>query len=97
MSPDTAQSHTATTFAGEVTPTPEIDNAKSTRSRADVRRELHQARADGQAPDFGEATSTPEFDAAGARKSRAQVKSELDDYIRSGQRDRDRGETQIGG
>ena len=92
-----ARSHTATLSAGEVTPTPEIDSAKSTRSRADVRQELDQARAHGQAPDFGEATSTPEFDAPEVRRSREQVKSERDEYIRSGQRDRDRGETQIGG
>jgi hypothetical protein len=83
--------------AGEATPTPEIDNAMSTRSRADVRADVDQARAAGRMPGSGEATSTPEIDSARSQASRAQVKAELDEYIESGQRDRDKGETQIGG
>jgi hypothetical protein len=83
--------------AGEVTPTPEIDNARSTRSRADVRAELDQARAAGRAPEFGEASAWPEPAPAHPGKTREQVQAELDEYVRSGQRDRDRGQTQIGG
>ena len=45
----------------------------------------------------GEVTSTPEFDSPRSTRTRAQVRQELDDYVNSGQRDRDRGETQIGG
>jgi hypothetical protein len=87
----------AQSTAGEATPTPEIDNAKSTRSRADVRADVDQARAASQIPGSGEATSTPEIDSARPHRSREQVNAELDEYIKSGQRDRDKGETQIGG
>ena len=48
-------------------------------------------------PSDGEVTPTPEIDNAKSTKTREQVRKELDEYIRSGQRDRDRGETQIGG
>ena len=91
------RSQAARRSAGEATPTPEIDNAQSTRSRAEVRSDVKQARAAGLAPGFGEATATPEIDQARGHEPREQVKAELDEYIRSGQRDRDRGETQIGG
>ena len=39
----------------------------------------------------------PEIDEAKSTKTREEVRKELDEYIRSGQRDRDRGETQVGG
>ena len=45
----------------------------------------------------GEVTPTPDIDEAKSTKTREQVREELDDYVRSGQRDRDRGETQVGG
>ena len=81
----------------EVTPTPEFDTAKSTKTREQVRRELDQARDAGLDVGAGEATATPEIDTARSGKTREQVREELDQYIESGQRDRDRGETQIGG
>ena len=87
----------ALTAAGEVTPAPEIDNATSTRTRADVRSELDQARAAGRAPESGEASAWPEPATAQPGKTREQVKAELDEYVRSGQRARDQGQTQIGG
>jgi hypothetical protein len=87
----------AMTPAGEVTPTPEIDHARSTRTRAAVRAEFDQARAAGRAPEFGEASAWPELAPAQPGKTREQVKAELDEYVRSGQRDRDQGQTQIGG
>jgi hypothetical protein len=42
-------------------------------------------------------TPSPEIEKARSIKTREQVKAELEAYIRSGQRDRDKGETQIGG
>jgi hypothetical protein len=81
----------------EVTPTPEFDTSKSTKSREEVRGEVGRARDAGEAIAAGEATPTPEIDSAGSAKTREQVRKELDEYIQSGQRDRDRGETQIGG
>ena len=81
---------------GEVTSTPEFDSRRSTTTRAEVKAELKRARTDGRKPD-GEVTPTPEIDEAKFTKTREQVRQELDDYVRSGQRDRDRGETQVGG
>ena len=81
----------------EVTPTPEFDNAKSTRTRADVKAELEQSRAAGQQPGAGEVTPTPDIDKAKSTRTRDEVRKELDDYVKSGQRDSDRNETQAGG
>ena len=75
---------------GEVTSTPEFDSRRSTKPRALVKAELNRARTDGRKPD-GEVTPTPEIDEANSTKTREQVREELDDYVRSGQRDRDRG------
>jgi hypothetical protein len=83
--------------AGEVTPTPEFDDLKSTRTRAEVQAELDKARAAGEQPGAGEVTPCPEIEKAKSLKTREQVKAELEAYIKSGQRDRDQGETQIGG
>jgi hypothetical protein len=92
-----ARPRNAMTAAGEATPTPEIDNATSTRTRADVQAEFDEARAAGRAPEFGEASAWREPVPAQPGKTREQVKAELDEYVRSGQRDRDQGQTQIGG
>ena len=81
---------------GEVTSTPEFDSRRSTKTRAEVKAELKRARTDGRKPG-GEVTPTPEIDEAKSTKTREQVRQELDDYVTSGQRDRDRGETQVGG
>jgi hypothetical protein len=61
-----------------------------------VRAEVDRARDAGENIAAGEATPTPEIDAAESGKTREQVRRELDEYIDSGQRERDRGETQIG-
>ena len=82
---------------GEVTSTPEFDGRRSTKTRAEVKAELKRARTEGRKPDAGEVTPTPEIDEANSTKTREQVRQELDDYVTSGQRDRDRGETQVGG
>ena len=81
---------------GEVTPTPEIDNAESTKTRGEVKAEADRALRAGELPG-GEVTPTPEIDDAKSTKTREQVRKELDEYVKSGQRDRDRGETRIGG
>ena len=81
----------------EVTSTPEFDSPRSTRTRAEVQGELEQARSEGQAPGAGEVIPTPDIETAKSTTIREEVRKELDEYIRSGQRDRDRGETQIGG
>jgi hypothetical protein len=81
----------------EVTSTPEFDSSRSTRTRAEVQGELEQARSEGQAPGAGEVIPTPDIETAKSTTTREEVRKELDEYIRSGQRDRDRGETQIGG
>ena len=80
----------------EVTSTPEFDS-RSTRTRAEVQGELEQARSEGHAPGAGEVTPTPDIDTAKSTTTREEVRKELGEHIRSGQRDRDRGETQIGG
>jgi hypothetical protein len=82
---------------GEVTSTPELDSSRSTKTRAEVEAELHLARTGGRTPDAKEVTPTPEIDEAKSTKTREQVLEELDDYVKSGQRDRDRGDTQAGG
>jgi hypothetical protein len=79
-----------------VTSTPEFDSRRSTKTRAAVKAEVKRARTDGRKPD-GEVTPTREIDEAKSTKSREQVRQELDDCVTSGQRDRDRGETQVGG
>ena len=81
----------------EVTPTPEFDSAESTKTGADVQAELEQARAEGQDPLAGEVTPTPDIDSARPTTTRDDVRKELDEYVKSGQRDRDRGETQVDG
>jgi len=80
---------------GEFTSTPEIDNAMSTKTRAEVRAEVERARRAGELPGGGEVTPTPDIETAKSTTTREEVRKELDEYIRSGQRDR--GETQIGG
>ena len=81
----------------EVTSTPEFDSSRSTKARSEVQGELEQARSEGHAPGAGEVTPTPDIDTAKSTTTREEVRKELDEYIRSGDRDRDRGETQVGG
>lgn len=83
--------------SSEVTPTPEFDDSKSIKSRAEVQAELDQARSAGQQPGAGEVTPTPEVESARSTRTREEVRAERDEYIKSGRRDRDQGETQIGG
>ena len=81
----------------EVTSTPEFDRARCTKTRAEVEAELARERRRGRKTDAGEVTPTPEIDEARSTKTREQVRKELDDYVESGQRDIDRGDTQAGG
>ena len=42
-------------------------------------------------------TPTPDIDTAKSTTTREAVRKELDEWVKSGQRDRNRGETQVGG
>lgn len=62
-------------LAQEATPWPEFDNLVSTKTRAEVKAELAQARAEGFAFTGGEATLFREVPVAGTRE-RAAVRAE---------------------
>lgn len=70
-------------FAGEATPMPEFENFQSTKTRAEVRAELMQARTEGLVM-VGEAMP---LIPAESMRSRAEVREELNAFIASGARD----------
>jgi hypothetical protein len=72
--------------AAEWQDTPDINQAKSTKTRAEVVAELVAARKAGEVPAASELGPVVP---AKSTKTRAEVRAELEAYIKSGQRDRD--------
>ena len=73
-------------FAGEITLTPEIDNAVSTRTRAEVRAEVQTALASGWRSPQGELGYPAEHRATGPSRTRAEVRAEVLAAIARGER-----------
>ena len=85
-------------FAGELTPTPEFDNFKPSRTRAEVRAEALEAVRSRKLV-AGEALDAPGASPRSIRaaKTRAEVKAELRAYVLSGQAEEDRKSLYVGG